>query len=189
MPGPITARWDASTRHLILAWRTPPASDPDHAALTLAATALAQRLLFDRDIAALAKSPVVTNEVEGFFLVAVQVKPGTDQDALKSILLDRVSRLAKPEGFSDTQVDQARQEFTGTIDPSPLRMLFSSARSSPLMTRTNVELQRMARGIVWGDLDAYARRVGALDGGRVRDAVARLLDPERAIVVRVEPMK
>ena len=40
-----------------------------------------------------------------------------------------------------------------------------------------------------GDLVAYVKRVGAQDGGRVRDAVARLLDPERAIVVRVEPMK
>src|SRR5207249_3236125 len=53
--GPVDTRWDAATRHLILAWRTPPASDPDHAALTLAATFLMQRLPFDRDIADLAK--------------------------------------------------------------------------------------------------------------------------------------
>ena len=186
--GPVTTRWDAATRHLILAWRTPPTSDPDHAALTLASTALAQRLPFDRDISALAKSPIVTNEVDGFFLVGVQVTPGSDHDALKSKLIDRISRLAKPEGFDDTQVDQARQEFMSTIAPSPLRMLVASARSSPLLARTNVELQRMARGIIWGDLDAYVKRVEALDSGRVRDAVARLLDPERAIVVLIEPM-
>jgi hypothetical protein len=33
------------------------------------------------------------------------------------------------------------------------------------------------------------KRVEALGGGRVRDAIRRLLDPERAIVVRIEPMK
>ena len=92
-------------------------------------------------------------------------------------------------GFDDSQVNQARQEFAGAIDPSPLRMFFSSARSSQLITRTNVELQRMARGIVWGDLDDYVRRVEALDGGTVRDAVARLLHPDRAILVRIEPMR
>ena len=170
--GPITARWDAATRHLILAWRTPPASDPDHAALTLASTALAQRLPFDRDISALAKSPIVTNEVEGFFLAGVQAKPGADDDALRSELLDRIGRLATPEGFGDDQVDQARREFSRTIDPSPLRMLMSSARTSPLLARTNIELQRMARGIVWGDLDAYAgqgRGAGRREGaGRHR---------------------
>ena len=185
----MDARWDASTRHLILAWRTPPASDPDHAALTLAATALTGRLASDRDLSALAKSPVVTNEVEGFFLVGVQVKPGSDRDALKSKLLDRIGSLAKPEGFGDAEVDRARREFSATIAPSPLRMLVASARTSPLLARTNVELQRMARGIVWGDLDAYARRVEALDGVRVRDAVARLLHPDRAILVRIEPMR
>ena len=130
--GPVDARWDASTRHLILAWRTPPASDPDHAALTLAATALTGRLAFDRDLSALAKSPVVTNEVEGFFLVGVQVKPGSDRDALRSKLLDRIGRLAKPEGFGDAEVEQARREFSATIAPSPLRMLVASARTSPL---------------------------------------------------------
>jgi predicted Zn-dependent peptidase len=187
--GPVTARWDASTHHLILAWRTPPASDPDHAAMTLASTVLTQRLPFDRDIAALAKSPIVTNEVEGFFLVNVQVKPGADGDALRAKLRDQISRLATPEGFGDARVDQARQEFLRTIDPSPLRQLVASARSSPLRARTNVELQRMARAIIWGDLDAYVKRVEALDGGKVRDAVARLLDPGRAIVVRVEPMR
>ena len=186
--GPVDARWDASTRHLILAWRTPPASDPDHAALTLAGTALTGRLATDRDLSAMAKSPVVTHEVEGFFLVGVQVKPGSDRDALRSKLLDRIGRLATPEGFDDAQVDRARREFSATIAPSPLWMLLASARTSPLTVQTNVELQKIARGIVWGDLDEYARRVEALDGGRVRDAVARILDPGQAIVVRIEPM-
>jgi hypothetical protein len=45
----------------------------------------------------------------------------------------------------------------------------------------------MARAIVWGDLDAYAKRVLALDGKAVRAAVARWLDPKKATVVRIEP--
>ncbi len=68
-------------------------------------------------------------------------------------------------------------------------MFVASARTSPPTVRWNVELQRMARGVVWGDLDAYTRRVEAPDGGEVRDAVARLLDPGRAILLCIEPMR
>ena len=54
----------------------------------------------------------MTHEVEGFFLVGVQVKPGADSDALKSKLLDRIGRLAKLVAFDDAEVDRARRDFS-----------------------------------------------------------------------------
>ena len=56
------------------------------------------------------------------------------------------------------------------------------------MARTNVELQRMSRSLVWGNLAPYTKRVSALDGATVRAAAGRLLTPGRAVDVRIEPM-
>jgi hypothetical protein len=45
----------------------------------------------------------------------------------------------------------------------------------------------MGKAIVWGDVGGYAKQVESLDGAEVREAVGRLLDPEKAVVVRVIP--
>jgi hypothetical protein len=130
---------------------------------------------------------MVTNEVEGLFLVNVQAKPGADLDTLKSRLLEQVGKLSTPEGFNEVQVALARQGLVQVLRPSGLRTLLLSLSGSRLMSRTNRELQRMGQEIAWGDLDAYAGRVEALDGTAVRAALAGHLAPQRAIVVRVEP--
>ena len=92
-----TVRWDASTRHLILAWPTPPVTTPEHAALSVAAEALSPRLSSDRELAASVKLPQATNDVEGLFLLNVQVKPGADLDDVKAKLLERTGRLSTAE--------------------------------------------------------------------------------------------
>jgi hypothetical protein len=185
--GEVDVGWDAETRHLILAWPTPPASTPEHAALSVAAEALSARLPVAPDITRLAKMPLVTNEVEGLFLVNVQAKPGADLDALKSRLLEQVEKLSTPEGFNEVQVALARRGLVQVLRPGGLRTMLLSLSGSRLMSRTNLELQRMGKEIAWGDLDAYAGRVEVLDGTTVRAALAGHLAPQRAIVVRVEP--
>jgi hypothetical protein len=55
------------------------------------------------------------------------------------------------------------------------------------MARANLELQRMMREILWGDLEASGRRVAALNTAGVRGAVRRHLDPKRATLVVVGP--
>jgi hypothetical protein len=56
------------------------------------------------------------------------------------------------------------------------------------MARANVELRQIAGEITWGDLDAYVRRVEARDdGAKVRESLARHLDPMNVIVIQVEP--
>jgi hypothetical protein len=100
----LTARKDAASRHPILAWTTPPASSPERVALSLASLALMHRLATDRDIAAMERMPMVTNEVESYYLINVQVKPGADPGALKAKLLEQVGSLPTAEGFGDLQV-------------------------------------------------------------------------------------
>lgn len=187
--GRLAAGWDAKTAHLILAWTTPPTSSREHAALTLASTTLMQRLAMDRELAAMVTMPMVTTEVEGFFLVNVQVKPGSDREALEAKVLDRIERLSTPEGFGDGEVAQAQQGFLQAVRTGGLRRMMDTLGGTSLMGRTNRELQRMGWEIAWGDLDRYAKHVEALDGAQVRDAVARHLGPARAIVVRMEPLK
>jgi predicted Zn-dependent peptidase len=182
-----TVRWDAKTRHLFLGWPAPPPESPDHAALSVAAEPLSRRLNSDSDIATLAKMPMVTNEVRGWFLINVQAKPGVDLDALKKALLAQVRQFSAPDAFAEIQITQARLALLQTLRPVDGRALLPFLRSSVLTKRTNQELQRMGRAIVWGDLDGYAKQVEALDGAEVREAVGRLLDPEKAVVVRVIP--
>lgn len=183
----VTSRWDARTRHLILAWPTPSVDSPEHAALSVANDGLSRNLHADAEIARLAKPPTVANDVPGWFFVNVQAKPEADLDILQSKLLAHVRQLSTPEGFPEPQVAKARQDLLRTLRPAGSRSLLSFLGGSSLMMRTNQELQRMGRAIVWGDLDGYAKRVESLDGDEVRAAVGRRLDPEKAVVVRVIP--
>jgi predicted Zn-dependent peptidase len=187
--GDRTVRWDIKTRHLILAWPTPPVSSPEHAALSVAAEALSHRLSMNPNLARLATMPMVTNEVEGLFLVNAQAKAGADLDALKAELQQQVERLSTSEGLLDVQVGQARQRLIQALQPGGLRLLLSSLGGSRLLNRTNLELQRMSQALPWGDLDAYVKRVEGLNGVAVRAAIADHLASAKAIVVRVEPLK
>ena len=187
-PGVLTARWDASTRHLIVAWPTPATTSPDHAALSLAVETLDARLRADAELARRAKMPLVTNDVDGLFLVNVQAKPGADLDALRGRLLDQVARLNTPDGLAPLPLLQARMALGNTIRPGEMATLFAPA-GTRVLTRTNQELQRLGKELGWGDLDAYARRANALDAAAVRAAVANALAPGKAVVVRVEPSR
>jgi zinc protease len=185
--GTRTVRWDATTRHLVLGWPAPASSDPDHRALTLASFVLMQRLYMDTEIAPLAKMPFVSNEVEGFFLVNVQAKPSADIDALKDLLLKKVTRLASPEGLGDADLAQARLVFAQLTQPVNLDAVPLPPNVSKMMARANIELQKMMREAVWGDLPGYAKRVAALDAAGVRAALRRHLGAEGAVIVRIEP--
>jgi predicted Zn-dependent peptidase len=186
--GDVTAHWDVATRHMIIGWPTPPADTPAHAALTVAADALSTRLMTDPALAPLGTMPWVTNDVAGLFLINVQAKRAADLDALKSRLLDQVARLATPEGLTPLQGLVARREVLETIRPGGSGLLFALSGQKTNL-RTNLELQRLGKELGWGDIDvdAYARRVEAVEPGAVRAAVARSLTPEKAAVVRVVP--
>jgi hypothetical protein len=131
--------------------------------------------------------PMVTNEVQGWFLINLQAKPGVDLDALKKALLAQLRQFSAPEAFAEIQFTQTRLALLQTLQPVDGRPLLPFLRSSVLTKRTNQELQRMGRAIVWGDLDGYAKHVESLDGAEAREAVGRLLDPEKAVIVRVIP--
>jgi len=187
-PGTKVAHWDVATRHLLIAWPTPPSTTPDHAAMTLGAAALGPRLANGPAIHPLARLPDVSTEVPGFFLINATLRPGADPAALQARLLDQVRDLTTAEGFGDPAILRERGRVVGWLEPSRFWLAASSLGSFSL-TRTNLELRRMGRELVWGDLPAYARRVEGLDGPPTQATLARLLAPDRAIVVRVEPVE
>ena len=183
----LTAHWDASTRHLFLAWSTLPASSPEHAALSVAADLLTTHLSMDHDLSRWAKMPLATCDVEGMFLVSIQVKKGVDIEEVRDKLLNMVAQLSKVDGTSDDQSGTARQRITQGLHPGGLSRFFSGLRGSQLIDRTNEELQRISKVFAYGDLKAYSDRVEAVSGRGVREAVGHHLTPQKAVVVRVEP--
>ena len=183
----LTAHWDASTRHLFLAWSTLPASSPEHAALSVAADLLTTHLSVDRDLSRWAKMPLATCDVEGMFLVSIQVKKGVDIEEVRDKLLNLVAQLSKVYGTSDIKVAMIRQRITQSLHPGGLSRFFSGLRGSQLIDRTNEELQRISKVFAYGDLKAYSDRVEAVSGRGVREAVGHHLTPQKAVVVRVEP--
>jgi hypothetical protein len=62
-------------------------------------------------------------------------------------------------------------------------------RLEKIPARTNHELPRLLRSLVWGDMAAYAKRVEGLTAKDVRAAVVKYLDAKRACTVVVEPAK
>ncbi|MBI1854018.1 MAG: insulinase family protein [Planctomycetes bacterium] len=186
-PGRLDASWDASTSHVLVGWPVPASTHPDHAALTAASAVLMQRLFMDPEINSIAKMPMVTNEIDGLFVVNAQAKSARDVDALESKLLDRIARLATPDGIGDPEVRMAcaqYQQLAGPVDVDKLPLPPNVSRS---LARSNVELQRMMRAAQWGDVAAYVKRLGAIDAKAVRDAAARYLDPKTATVVKLRP--
>ncbi len=172
-PGAQTVSWDVSTRHLLLAWPAPPADQDDHAALTLATISLMQRLALDADTRPAVQHALVLNEIEGVFLVNLQLKPDADAPALQKAVTRLVANLAKEEGFKDSDLALAKLSFAQITGFKGL----------------NAELQRSMRAMIWGDLKAYAKRVDGIKAASVPTAVAKHLDPKNATVVIVEPGK
>ena len=148
----LTAHWDASTRHLFLAWSAPPASSPDYAALSVAADLLTTHLSMDPKLSRRAKMPMATCDMESVFLISIQVKPGADIEAVRDKLLKHVDQLSLPGGISDLEVAMIRQRITQALRPecfepfhvSPTR--FPTDRSNEpgvAIDRQNIRLWRL----------------------------------------------
>lgn len=186
-PGDWTTDWDVSTRHLVIAWLTPPAAHADHPALTLAALALMERLPADAGISKLGDPMPQLNDIEGVFLISVQAKPGADLGALKAKVLERTADLAKPESWKDGELNRLRRSLSQLmmadvdLDKAPL-----PPRVTKTMARANIELQRLAKSMVWGDLDGYQEQLNAVTPEAVLAAISTHLDPKSAAVVRIQ---
>ncbi len=143
-------------------------------------------LSMDHDLSRWAKMPLATCDVEGMFLVSIQVKQGADIEEVRDKLLKMVTQLSNVDGTSDVQVAMIRQRITQGLHPGGLSRIFSTLRGSQLIDRTNQELQRISKTFAFGDLKAHSDRVEAVSGRGVREAVAHHLTPQKVVVVRVE---
>ena len=122
-PRSRSATWDVETRHLLIAWKAPPPTDPDHAALTLAALPLMERLQADPSLTPLTRMPLVTNEVDGLFILNAQVKRDADIKTLEARLLDHVDRLSEREGIGEAKLARSRDWLLSSIRPEALTEL------------------------------------------------------------------
>ncbi|MCL6547162.1 MAG: insulinase family protein [Bryobacteraceae bacterium] len=189
-PGNHTADWDVATRHLFIAWPVPSAAHADHPALTLASLALMERLATDAGVSALGDAMPMLNDIDGVFLINVQAKPGADLGALEGKVMDMVAELTKPEAWKEGEVDRLRkfvaQMLMIDVDLDKLPL---PPKVTKTMARTNIELQRMMRSMIWGDLDAYLKRLDEVKPDAVHGVVGKYLVPKSASIVRVQPAK
>jgi hypothetical protein len=184
-----SATWDLATRHLFLAWPTPPQSGPDHPALALAAFLLTQRMNTDPEMGRLASFPQAMNQVAGVFYIDLPVKAGTDFDALEAKVRNHVAKLSQRAATSDVEIMQMRMGMVQMVGPVNLDAIPLPPNVSRVMALGNVELGAMRNALAWGDLPAYTGKLKAVDGPKLRDVVARHLDPAKATVVRLEPKR
>ena len=183
-PGERKVVWDVATSHLIMGWPIPAADHPDHPALTLAALALVERLTFQ--LGALGTVTPSINDVEGVFLVSVQARPAANLRAIQNKIAAAVASL--PAGFTDASLERSRNSLTQLmmIDVDLSKMALP-ARVTRTMARANIEIQRLTKSLIWGDLDAYRKRLSAVKPEAARQAVLKYLTPELAAVVAIEP--
>ena len=127
------------------------------------------------------------NDVEGIFLINLQARGGADLDALKARVLDHVAELGTPKGLSNGDLRRLRASFAQlTMTDLDVNKIPVPAGMTRTMMQANVELQRMAKSLAWGDLDAYRRRLDRQKLDDVRRAIRKHLAPESASIVRVQ---
>jgi zinc protease len=186
-PGVRDIRWDLATSHVVVAWPTPPPTQSEHAALTLAANFASERLFGDQELQAGAKMPFATNEADGFFMVNLQAKNNANLDALAKRVQDLISPLATPGGLSDEQITFALPQYVQLLKGVEIDTVPLPQGMSKVMALANMELQNASKAILWGDTAGYTKRLGALKPPAVRAAIKRYLDPKKALIVRITP--
>jgi predicted Zn-dependent peptidase len=188
-PGLSKVTWDVPTRHLLIAWPLPPATEPDHAALTLAAQALMQRLFVDAELKTHVKMPLVSTNEEGMFLINVQLQSGADVQSVKTKVLDQVQRMSLRDGLTDLEVLQGKMMLAQLTQPVNLDGVRLPAHVTKTLARTNMELQWLMRELVWGDLAGSIKRAQQLKPEEVRATIARRLTLDQATLVQLEPKR
>ena len=116
--------------------------------------------------------------------------PRADLDVLMVKIMDRVAEPAKPEEWAEGDLDRRRRRLTQwLIIDVDLEQEALPPRATTTMARANIELQRMAKSMIWGDLDAYLKRLDEVKPDAVHRAVDRYLAPKSASIVRVQSAK
>ncbi len=182
-----TVHWDARTRHLFLAWSTPLNSSPEWVALSVAAEVLTGRLAMDLELVRWAKMPTATCDLEGLFLIGLQVKPGADVETVRERLLKHIEQLARPDGLRDAELAAAHRRIDQALRPGGLGRFFSRLTGTQLMDRANQELPIIGKTFACGDLNSYAAHVEAVSSQAVMEAIGRHLTTRQVVTVRVEP--
>jgi zinc protease len=185
-PGVAKVTWDVSTRHLLLAWPLPAVGDPEHAEMTLAATALSTRLIMGMGKLGLKRYPFCDSQ-EGVLHINLQLEAESDADAVRRAVLGEVAALTGDRKLSEFELQQARAGFAMQLN----RKLPANVNLPPRVTRTlalaNLEMPRLGNEMTLGDLLEHQRRLEKLSAESVRAVIAKRLTEKTATIVHVEP--
>lgn len=148
--------------------------------------ALLERFSTDQGLRTLGDAMPALNDVDGMVVIGVQTKADVDLEAIRAKVMDIVGEISEPQRWMRKEADRLRRlldqvMFIGAdVDTITLPPGFAKT-----MVRTNIELQRMTKSLVWGDFDAYRRRPDEVAADTVPAVMRRILAREAASVVRL----
>ncbi len=185
-PGKKRVRWDVPKRHWFIAWQTPAVDDADYPAANLAGRLLQERLSNSPGRAALGSVPLVHCDFDRM-LVAGGEAPNEDGfDAARKFVIGEIEKLSSPGGVDETAVRSICNQLD-EFQKTNLDILPLPPGITRTMTRSNIELQRLAFEIVAGDFDGFLAKLRAVSPDTVRAAVDKWLAADRACLVEVLP--
>ena len=174
----------AKLRQVTFAWNTPAFYEPGDAELDIAAAALSRegwgrlykRLVYDKQLAQSVRASQGSQAFSSVFDITVTLSSGADMGEVKKIVMEELERLKKE--------DLEQRILDRVVASNESGMIY---RLEDINNRANV-LQEYNQflgdpnKITW-DLDRYRKTTPA----KVRETVARYLDPAHMITVITNP--
>jgi predicted Zn-dependent peptidase len=179
-------RHPAQAPSLLVAWRGPPASDPDTLTLDVLQYALSvgqssrllKALVFGRELAVSASVDWSWRLDPGTFMVGLELKPGADPRETEVALYEELAKVAR-DGLSDLELEKARNNLSAHL----LRELATNNGRAHALGTYEMMLGSWRAGL------ALAARYESISGEAVRAAAAKYLSPDLRSVVTLVPVE
>ena len=174
----------AKLRQVTYAWHSPASYATDDAELDIAAAALGRegwgrlykRLVYDKQLAQSVRVSQGGMTFSGIFDITVTLRSGADLAEVKKIVMEEVERLKKEE-LEQKDLDRV----VASNESGMIHRLESLNNRANILQEYNQFLGDPNK-LTW-DLDRYRKTTPA----KVREAVARYLDPAHMITVITNP--
>jgi zinc protease len=169
---------------LMIAWRGPASNHPDTLTLDVLQYALSvgqssrltKALVYEQELAVGVSVDWSWRLDPGSFLVALELKPGSDPLRTEAALYAQIERIAK-EGLLPRELEKAKNNLEAHL----LRELATNNGRAHAMGTYELMLGHWREGL------SLVPRYSAITGEQVRAAAAKYLSPERRSVVTLVP--
>jgi len=183
----VEMRDKVSLPRLYLAWHTPATYQSGDAALDLLAgiltdgkdSRLYKRLVYDMQIAQDVRSFQDSKEIAGEFRIVATAKPGQSLDAIETVIAEELEKI-RTGGVTDREVQTALNSWEASFLRS-LESVGGFRGRANLLNQYNVFTGDP------GFLEQDMGRYYSLTSAQIQDAARSYLQPDRQVVIRVEP--